>query len=109
MTHQKKVPAVPAMPVPKEIFFAVNALIHPYGLDFNALLNPQPSNTPATGGPDKKYLSVKEAVEYSSVSRYTLHRAVKAEELAVCKLCPGSKNGKILIPVENLNSWINRK
>ena len=95
--------------IPEAIASAVNSLIKPYGLDFNALLNPQPSNTPDLGGSGKKYLSVKEAEEYSSVSRYTLHRAVKAGELAVCKLCPGSKNGKILIPVENLNSWINRK
>ncbi len=108
LKHPPAVKAVPAMPVPAEIIFAVQTMLKPFGLDFKALLN-QPPNTPAQESGKKKYLSVKEAEEYSSVSRYTLHRAVKAGDLAVCKLCPGSKNGKILIPVENLNSWINRK
>ena len=105
MTHP---PAVQVQ-IPEAIASAVQIMIEPYGLDFNLLISQNNNNTPDTGGSGKKYLSVKEAVEYSSVSRYTLHRAVKAGELAVCKLCPGSKNGKILIPVENLNSWINRK
>jgi excisionase family DNA binding protein len=97
MTHQK---------VPEAIASAVNALVQPYGLNSDALFKPQPEPRDAFAG--KKYLSVKEAEEYSSVSRYTLHRAVKAGELAVCKLSC-AKNGKILIAAEELDRWINSK
>lgn len=97
MTHQK---------VPEAIASAVDALVQPYGLNFNALLNPKQSNTPDTGS--KNYFSYREAAKFCSLSIYSLGRAVKAGELAVCKLSP-SKNGKILIAIDELNRWLNSK
>jgi len=102
MTHP---PAVQVQ-IPEAIASAAQALLSPY-LDLNALLNNQQSNTPDQGGPGKKYFSIKEAVEYSSVSRYTLFRAAKKNELSVQKI-QNSPNGKILISIKELDRWINR-
>lgn len=99
MTHQ---------PVPEAIASAVDALVQPYGLDFDALCNPQPSNIPEQGGSGKKYFSVKEAERFTGLSRYSLRRAVLAGDLEVRKLSP-SKNGKVLLEADELNRWLNTK
>ena len=102
----KHPPAVPA--VPEAVASIVDSLIQPFGLDFNALLNPQPSNTPDQGGPGKKYFSIKEAERFTGLSRYSLRRAVLAGDLEVRKLSP-SRNGKVLLEADELNRWLNTK
>ena len=92
--------------LPVETKVALNVILGPYNLDVDELLTPKLPTTSQMIG--KEFFSVKEAEEYSSVSRYTLHRAVQAGELSVCKLS-SSKNGKVLIPIKELARWINSK
>ena len=93
--------------VPEAIASAAHALLAPY-LDLNALLNPKQANTPESGGPGKKYFSVKEAERFTGLSRYSLRRAVLAGDLEVRKLS-FSKNSKVLIAVTELERWLNSK
>lgn len=85
--------------VPEPIADAVSAMLAPYNLDFSVFSNPRPST------PSKKYLSVADAEEYTSVSRWTLHRAVKDSKLQVIKLSK-AKSGKVLFERETLDAWL---
>lgn len=87
-----------AKQLPVAITIAANALLNPYGINVNALTKLQQD--------DKvKYLSPKAAAEYSSISRWTISRAIKAGELQAIKMNE-AKTGKVLIARTSLDKWI---
>ncbi|NQU35427.1 MAG: hypothetical protein HQ521_19550 [Bacteroidetes bacterium] len=84
--------------LPEPIATAVNALLSPYGLSVNALTNPQQD--------DKvKYYSPRAAGIYTSISRWTIFRAIKAGQLPAIKMNQ-AKTGKVLIARTDLDKWI---
>ncbi len=84
--------------LPKAIAEAVNALLSPYGLSVSVLTKPQQD--------DKvKYLSPKAASIYTSISRWTIFRAIKAGNLPAIKMNQ-AKTGKVLIARADLDKWI---
>ena len=83
---------------PKEIVEACNCMLSAYGLDFSVISTPPEKNL-------KKYLTMKEAIEYSGLQRWTLARKIKSGELQASKLSD-SKSGKILIAVKDLDDYI---
>jgi excisionase family DNA binding protein len=89
-----------SLAIPDNLFNAVNAMLAPYGVDMDRLTNP---NCPKDDG--KRYLSIGEAMEYCSVSRWTLSRAIKAGNLSALKLS-NAKSGKILIDRSDLDKWL---
>ena len=85
-------------PPPDAIIQACNSMLAPYGLDFSII-------SPENKEPLKKYLSTPEAEEYTSVSRWTLHRAIKAGALPIIKLSK-AKSGKVLFDKNDLDEWL---
>lgn len=87
-----------ATQLPEAIASAVNSLLNPYGIDVNTLTKPKQS--------DKvKYLSPKAAAQYSSISRWTIFRAIKAGQLPAIKMNE-AKAGKVLIARADVDKWI---
>lgn len=74
------------------------SLTKPYGINFLELLGNKMKST-------KKYMSIHEAERYSSLSRWTLGRAIKNGELIAAKLSE-AKSGKVLIKKEDLDKYI---
>ena len=85
-------------PIPSSVLQAVETLTAPYGVK----LVPQQSESSNLG---QRFLDVKSASKYSSLSRWTLSRAVKAGELKCSKIGSG-QTGKILYDVMELNRYI---
>ena len=83
--------------IPDNVKIAVESLITPYGLKFESLQK--------KGGTEKRFLDVKTAVNYSSLSRCTLSRATKAGKLPQIKTHPG-KTGKVLYDVKDLDKYL---
>jgi len=50
----------------------------------------------------RKWLNIKQASQYTSVSESTLRRAVKSGTLRVSKV-----SGKLLFKIEDLDGWLN--
>jgi predicted DNA-binding transcriptional regulator AlpA len=65
------------------------AIAKPYGINILELLKDKMTST-------KKYMSIKEAERYSSLSRWTLWRAIKKGKLPAKKLSQ-NKSGRVLI------------
>lgn len=84
--------------MPETVRNIIDSLAKPYGVDFIALIKNKMQTT-------KKYLSIHEAERYSSLSRWTLGRAIKAGDLEAAKLS-NAKSGKVLIKKEDLGSYI---
>jgi helix-turn-helix protein len=76
----------------------VNSLTKPYGVNFIELLGNKMNST-------KKYMNIKQAERYSSLSRWTLGRAIKAGKLIARKLSR-AKSGRVLIKKEDLEKFI---
>lgn len=84
--------------MPETVRNIIKSLTKPYGIDFFELLKNKMVST-------KKYLSIKDAERYSSVSRWTLGRAINSGELVAAKLSK-AKSGKVLIKKEDLDRYI---
>lgn len=76
----------------------VNSLTKPYGINFAELLGNKMKST-------KKYMSINEAERYSSLSRWTLGRAIKCGKLVAKKLSH-AKSGRVLIKRDDLDRFI---
>ena len=76
----------------------VASLVKPYGINFLELIQNKMKST-------KKYMSIREAERYSSLSRWTLGRAIKAGKLVATKLTY-AKSGRVLIKKEDLDKFI---
>lgn len=76
----------------------VNSLVKPYGVNIFELLENKMKST-------KKYMSIREAERYSSLSRWTLWRAIKSGKLKATKLSY-AKYGRVLIKREDLDQFI---
>ena len=85
--------------VPSNVRNAVEALLQPYGVNFN------PDPVIKEQAPDRRFLDVRSAARYTSLSRWTLSRAVSAGELSCMKMSPG-KTGKILFDVGALDRFV---
>ena len=85
--------------VPLNVRHAVEALLQPYGVDFNT------EPVVKEQSPERRYLDVRSAARYCSLSRWTLSRAVSDGELGCIKMSPG-KTGKILYDVNALDRFI---
>ncbi len=86
------------MRVPDHIVAAVNALLAPYGVTYQA---PDKTHRISAG-----YLNWNGAVKYTGLSRSTLVRAIKRGELPPpIKKGPG-KNGATVFPIEVLDQFM---
>ena len=83
--------------VPVEVVDAVNTLLHPYGGEY----------VPRIGQDDGKqvWLSMREACQYSRLSRWTIHRGIKDGALEA-KRTHRSRCGKVLVRREDLDRWL---
>ena len=79
----------------------VNSLVKPYGINIFELLGNKMKST-------KKYMNIKQAERYSSLSRWTLGRAIKANKLKATKLSY-AKSGRVLIKREDLEKFIEQE
>jgi hypothetical protein len=86
--------------IPENIKTAVDGLLAPFGLSTQNL-----ENTPPVKEEEKVFLSVQAAEKYSSLSRWTLGRAIKEGALKAFKLSK-AKCGKVLIKRTDLDNWI---
>ena len=84
--------------IPDNVKLAVESLIKPYGLSVESLQQKK-------SGTEKRFLDVKSAVNYSSLSRCTLSRATIAGKLPQIKTHPG-KTGKVLYDVKDLDRFL---
>lgn len=85
--------------IPQNVLQAVDALTSPYGVK----LIPEPETREEAL---RRFFDVKAASRYSSLSRWTLSRAVKSGELKCSKIGSG-QTGKILFDVKELDRYIN--
>jgi excisionase family DNA binding protein len=90
--------------LPESIVIAVNSLLNPYGVDIQRQIS-QP-NTDTSKPTGIKYLSPSDAAKYASMSRWTIHRAIKAGKLPASKMTE-TRTGKVLIDIADLEKWIN--
>lgn len=88
--------------IPPHIKDAVEGLVKPYGVTFSLV---PVDNPPSRQSFDKKYFDVPGAVAYTSLSRWSLARAVKEGRLTCIKMSP-SKTGKVLFPRETLDTFL---
>ena len=84
--------------MPETVKTIINFLAKPYGIDFIALIKDKMQVT-------RKYLSISDAERYSSLSRWTIWRAIKAGKLKATKLSY-AKHGRILIKKEDIDQFI---
>lgn len=85
--------------IPDNVRRAIECLLEPYGLKFE--LAQTSSRT------EKRYLDVKSAMTYTSLSRCTLSRAAGAGKLPRIKTDPG-KTGKVLYDIRDLDRFLMR-
>jgi hypothetical protein len=83
--------------IPDSVRIAVESLVKPYGLSIDSMQKKP--------GAEKRFVDVKGAKEYSSLSRTTLTRATKAGKLPQIKTHPG-KTGKVLYDVRDLDKFL---
>lgn len=84
--------------IPQSVLQAVDVLTSPYGIKFV----PQQKPTDET---IRRYFDVRSATMYSSLSRWTLARAVKDRELTCMKIGKG-QTGKILFDRKELTRFL---
>lgn len=84
--------------MPETVKNIIASLAKPYGIDILALLKDKVLAT-------QKYLSIKDAERYSSLSRWTLWRAIKTGKLKATKLSY-AKHGRVLIKKGDLEQFI---
>ncbi len=80
--------------IPDNIRAAIECLLEPYGLEFELV-----QSSSRTG---KRYLDVRSAVTYSSLSRWTLSRADKLPQIKI----GAGKTGKILYDINDLDKFL---
>ena len=81
---------------------AVDSLLRPFKIDIYGLLLEKHDKGSEV---EKKYFSIKEAVRYSGVSRWTLARLGKNGGIVFAKLSK-SHSGKVLILKESLDKYL---
>ncbi len=86
-----------ASQIPEHIRAAIKCLLEPYEVEFE--LVKRSSKT------EKRYLDVKGAVAYTSLSRWTLSRATADGKLPHIKIGDG-KTGKILYDMKDLDGYL---
>lgn len=84
--------------IPQNVLHAAEGLVDSYGMK----IVPKEENSEQ---PSQRYIGVKPASFYSSLSRWTLSRAVKAGELSCIKIGKG-QTGKILFDRKELDRFI---
>jgi predicted DNA-binding transcriptional regulator AlpA len=87
--------------VPEPIKDAISALLAAYGESFESLCDSD-SNTEET-----RYLSLEASCLYTSVSKWTISRAVSSGMLRQIKLS-STKQGKILFDRTDLDNWMKK-
>jgi predicted DNA-binding transcriptional regulator AlpA len=87
---------------PQVIIDLVDNALKDYGMSFAANVKDIPPL------PMKRWLSVEEAEFYTSLSRWTLHRAVKDGSLKARKLSEG-RTGKIVFEIDEIDRWFDDK
>jgi hypothetical protein len=89
--------------IPTEVKSVVSGILEKYNVDFDSLIE---HNSSADESVKKVYLSVKEAIMISGLSRSSLSRLWQARKIKVLKMTPGSRSGKILINRANLIKYL---
>ena len=59
-----------------------------------------------TATPSPRYLGIAAAEVYSGLGRWSLHRLAKSGRLPVVKLTPGTRSGKVLIDIKDLDKLL---
>lgn len=85
--------------IPDNVRRAIECLLEPYGLEFELVKSP--------GRAGKRYLDMKSAETYTSLSYWTLNRAAKAGKLQQIKTSPGM-TGKVLYDIKDLDRFLMR-
>lgn len=85
-------------PIPLSVLQMLETIAAPYGATIS-----QSTETHEPVG--QRYLDVKSAAKYCSLSRWTLSRAVRDDSLKCFKLSPG-QTGKILFDVKDLDTFV---
>lgn len=92
------------MKIPEHICLSIAALLAPYGItkaeiqrSLTALYEKQAKH--------KQYLTMTEACQFCSVSRFTLRRWVKSNLVKAIKLSP-ARGGKVLIEADSLFAFL---
>lgn len=93
--------------VPKPIQEAVTALLKPYQVSWRDIISAMTKNNTEIGV-TKKFLTVKEAMNYTGLSRSTLNRASKSG-MVECSKLTDAKSGKLLYRRSSLDEWLERK
>lgn len=91
--------------IPQYIKDAVDGLISPFGYSFADLLAQNNNNHSIS---EKKWITIVEAEEFSSLSRWTLGRLAKAGKIRQSKL-GDSKSAKVLIDKLSLDKFLESK
>ena len=88
---------MPVENIPDSVRIAIESLGKPYGLSVESLQKKI--------GIPKRFMDVNGAVDYTTLSRCTLGRAVSSGKLSCIKMHPG-KTGKVLFDVKDLDKFI---
>ena len=92
--------------LPVDTKVALNVILRQHHLTIDELLNPKlPIPTQKVGA---KYMGYRDAALWTGLSRWTLLRAVKKNELPIHKLS-SAKNSKALFEVAELDRWLDSK
>lgn len=83
--------------IPNNIRSAIECLLAPYGLQFELVQS--------SSRTEKRYLDVKSAETYTSLSRWTLSRATVEGKLPQIKISPGM-TGKVLYDIRDLDRFL---
>lgn len=90
---------MPGNNIPDNVRRAIECLLEPYGLQFELVQS--------SSRTEKRYLDVKSAVTYTSLSRCTLSRATTAGKLPQIKTHYG-KTSKVLYDIKDLDRFLLR-
>lgn len=85
--------------LPPQVRQIIDGILQPFGITIN--LNPPKEVN------ECRFLDVRAATRYSSLSRWTLSRAVKAGELNCIKIGSG-QTGKVLFDVNSLDRFLKK-
>ncbi len=90
---------------PPPIMAAIAAMLKPYGIDADKLLQEDSKTTKSNG---KKYLSPRDIEEQFSLGRFSTYRLIRKGLVKSLKMSK-ARSGKILIDAASLQSYLDSK
>ncbi len=91
--------------IPPWVIKAADEMFQPFGVDIVAALTPKPDSASTIKALEKRFLTVKEAMEYTGLHRWMLWQAEKTGKIRASKLSD-AKCGRVLYDRASIDEWL---